>query len=153
MRRPTRRSHREGVTKAEKLLGLENLYDLENMEALHGINQGLAGSRTCSDGRGLPGQGQSGGHRRRVHRPHDAGRRWSDGLHQAVEAKEGVRIERENQTLATITFQNYFRLYDKLAGMTGTAETEATEFGEIYDLDVMVIPTNMPMVRDEPRPT
>jgi preprotein translocase subunit SecA len=75
------------------------------------------------------------------------GRRWSDGLHQAVEAKEGVRIERENQTLATITFQNYFRMYDKLAGMTGTAETEEAEFGEIYDLDVSVIPTNKPMVR------
>ena len=70
------------------------------------------------------------------------GRRWSDGLHQAVEAKEGVKIERENQTLATITFQNYFRMYKKLAGMTGTAETEAAEFGKIYNLDVVVIPTN-----------
>jgi preprotein translocase subunit SecA len=77
------------------------------------------------------------------------GRRWSDGLHQAVEAKEGVRIERENQTLATITFQNYFRMYKKLAGMTGTAETEATEFGEIYKLDVVVIPTNQPMIRED----
>ena len=77
------------------------------------------------------------------------GRRWSDGLHQAVEAKEGVRIERENQTLATITFQNYFRLYDKLGGMTGTADTEATEFGQIYDLDVSVVPTNKEMVRDD----
>ncbi len=70
------------------------------------------------------------------------GRRWSDGLHQAVEAKEGVKIERENQTLATITFQNYFRMYKKLAGMTGTAETEAAEFDKIYNLDVVVIPTN-----------
>ncbi len=70
------------------------------------------------------------------------GRRWSDGLHQAVEAKEGVKIERENQTLATITFQNYFRMYKKLSGMTGTAETEAAEFGKIYNLDVVVIPTN-----------
>jgi preprotein translocase subunit SecA len=70
------------------------------------------------------------------------GRRWSDGLHQAVEAKEGVKIERENQTLATITFQNYFRMYDKLAGMTGTADTEAAEFSKIYKLDVVVIPTN-----------
>jgi len=77
------------------------------------------------------------------------GRRWSDGLHQAVEAKEGVKIERENQTLATITFQNYFRMYKKLAGMTGTAETEATEFGKIYNLDVMVIPTNKPLLRIE----
>ncbi|MGC4055046.1 MAG: hypothetical protein QM757_39910 [Paludibaculum sp.] len=70
------------------------------------------------------------------------GRRWSDGFHQAVEAKEGVKIERENQTLATITFQNYFRMYKKLAGMTGTADTEAEEFDEIYNLDVTLIPTN-----------
>src|SRR5262249_14317634 len=77
------------------------------------------------------------------------GRRWSDGLHQAVEAKEGVKIERENQTLATITFQNYFRMYKKLAGMTGTAETEAAEFGKIYNLDVVVIPTNKPLLRIE----
>src|SRR6187401_2163293 len=77
------------------------------------------------------------------------GRRWSDGLHQAVEAKEGVRIERENQTLATITFQNYFRMYKKLAGMTGTADTEASEFDQIYKLEVTVIPTNRPMVRDD----
>src|SRR5213595_2908494 len=77
------------------------------------------------------------------------GRRWSDGLHQAVEAKEGVKIERENQTLATITFQNYFRMYKKLSGMTGTAETEAAELGKIYKLDVTVIPTNRAMVRIE----
>src|SRR6185437_13927690 len=77
------------------------------------------------------------------------GRRWSDGLHQSVEAKEGVKIERENQTLATITFQIYFRMYKKLAGMTGTAETEATEFGKIYNLDVLVIPTNQPLRRIE----
>ena len=76
------------------------------------------------------------------------GRRWSDGLHQAVEAKENVKIERENQTLATITLQNYFRLYEKLAGMTGTADTEASEFHQIYKLDVVVIPTNQPMIRD-----
>src|SRR6266699_1004582 len=76
------------------------------------------------------------------------GRRWSDGLHQAIEAKESVKIERENQTLATITFQNYFRMYKKLAGMTGTAETEAAEFGKTYKLDVVVIPTHMPMVRN-----
>ena len=78
------------------------------------------------------------------------GRRWSDGLHQAVEAKENVKIERENQTLATITLQNYFRLYEKLAGMTGTADTEASEFHQIYKLDVVVIPTNMPMIRERP---
>src|SRR5207342_52005 len=77
------------------------------------------------------------------------GRRWSDGLHQAVEAKEGVKIERENQTLATITFQNYFRMYKKLSGMTGTAETEAAEFDKIYKLDVVVIPTNQVMRRIE----
>ncbi len=139
----------EGGTRCEQLLGIGNLYDLENVELLHGVNQGLRahhlfkrdveylikdGQVVIVDeftGRMMPG------------------RRWSDGLHQAVEAKEGVTIERENQTLATITFQNYFRMYDKLGGMTGTAETEATEFGEIYDLDVVVIPTNMPMVRDD----
>src|SRR5213595_2365803 len=77
------------------------------------------------------------------------GRRWSDGLHQAIEAKENVKIERENQTLATITFQNYFRMYKKLAGMTGTAETEAAEFDKTYKLDVAVIPTNRHMVRKE----
>ena len=75
------------------------------------------------------------------------GRRWSDGLHQAVEAKEGVKIESENQTLATITFQNYFRMYKKLSGMTGTADTESVEFQEIYNLPVMVAPTNKPMIR------
>src|SRR5215467_11376278 len=75
------------------------------------------------------------------------GRRWSDGLHQAVEAKEGVRIQRENQTLATITFQNYFRMYKKLAGMTGTADTEAAEFSKIYGLEVVQIPTNRPLLR------
>ena len=80
------------------------------------------------------------------------GRRWSDGLHQAVEAKEKVKIERENQTLATVTFQNYFRKYKKLAGMTGTADTEAAEFAKIYNLDVAVIPTNRPLRRfEEPR--
>ncbi len=139
----------EGSTQAEKLLGIENLYDIENMDLLHGINQGLRAHNLFKrdvdylvkdnqvvivdefTGRMMPG------------------RRWSDGLHQAVEAKESVRIERENQTLATITFQNYFRMYDKLSGMTGTAETEATEFGEIYDLDVVVIPTNQEMVRDD----
>src|SRR5947209_14052032 len=77
------------------------------------------------------------------------GRRWSDGLHQAIEAKEGVQMERENQTLATITFQNYLRMYKKLAGMTGTAETEAAEFDKIYKLEVTVIPTNRPLIRLE----
>ena len=77
------------------------------------------------------------------------GRRWSDGLHQAVEAKEGVKIQRENQTLASITFQNYFRMYKKLAGMTGTADTEAYEFQQIYNLETVVIPTHMPMIRED----
>jgi preprotein translocase subunit SecA len=77
------------------------------------------------------------------------GRRYSEGLHQALEAKENVKIENENQTLATITFQNYFRMYDKLAGMTGTADTEAAEFKKIYNLDVSVVPTNMPMIRTD----
>jgi preprotein translocase subunit SecA len=139
----------EGVAKVEGLLGIDNLYDMENMDIIHGVNQGLRAHNLFKrdvdylikegkiiivdefTGRMMPG------------------RRWSDGLHQAVEAKEGVRIERENQTLATITFQNYFRMYEKLAGMTGTAETEATEFGQIYDLDVSVIPTNMPMIRPD----
>ena len=78
------------------------------------------------------------------------GRRYSDGLHQALEAKEHVKVEQENQTLASITFQNYFRMYSKLAGMTGTADTEAEEFGKIYKLEVLVVPTNMPMIRDGP---
>ena len=78
-----------------------------------------------------------------------AGRRWSDGLHQAVEAKEGVPVQQENQTLASITFQNYFRLYEKLSGMTGTADTEAPEFVQIYDLEVVILPTNQPMIRDD----
>ncbi|REJ83438.1 MAG: preprotein translocase subunit SecA [Acidobacteria bacterium] len=139
----------DGVTKVERLIGIKNLYDAENIEILHGVNQGLRahhlfkrdvdymvkdGQIVIVDeftGRMMPG------------------RRWSDGLHQAVEAKEGVKIERESQTLATITFQNYFRMYDKLAGMTGTADTEASEFGQIYKLDVVVIPTNRPMARDD----
>ena len=77
------------------------------------------------------------------------GRRYSDGLHQALEAKERVKIEQENQTMASITFQNYFRMYEKLAGMTGTADTEAEEFGKIYKLEVLVVPTNMPMIRTD----
>ncbi len=137
----------EGVSTVERLLGVENLYDPRNILLLHHANQALKahtlfkrdvdyvvkdGEVVIVDeftGRLMPG------------------RRWSDGLHQAIEAKEGVKIESENQTLATITFQNYFRMYKKLAGMTGTADTEAVEFKEIYKLDVAVIPTNMPMIR------
>ena len=139
----------EGVARSESLLGVENLYDPANMEILHHINQALKahtlfkrdveyvvkeGEVLIVDeftGRLMPG------------------RRWSDGLHQAVEAKEGLRIQQENQTLATITFQNYFRMYKKLAGMTGTAETEAEEFQKIYRLDVAVIPTNQTLRRIE----
>ncbi|MCX5717974.1 MAG: preprotein translocase subunit SecA [Nitrospirae bacterium] len=139
----------EGSIKVEKLLGTGNLYDPSNIEFVHHVLQGLkAHSLFKKDvdyilkdgeviivdeftGRLMPG------------------RRWSDGLHQAVEAKEGVKIESENQTLATITFQNYFRMYNKLAGMTGTADTEAEEFGKIYNLDVVVIPTNKPMIRED----
>jgi len=139
----------EGVAKCEKLLGVENMYDPAHMDLIHHVYQGLKahtlfqldkdyvvqeGEVIIVDeftGRLMPG------------------RRWSDGLHQAVEAKEGVKIERENQTLATITYQNFFRMYHKLAGMTGTAETEAAEFGKIYKLDVLVIPTNRSLIRKE----
>jgi len=139
----------EGVAHIERLLGVDNLYDASNMDMVHHVQQAVKahalfkrdrdylvkdGEVVIVDeftGRMMPG------------------RRWSDGLHQAVEAKEGVKIERENQTLATITFQNFFRMYDKLAGMTGTAMTEAPEFHKIYELEVMAIPTNEPLVRDE----
>jgi preprotein translocase subunit SecA len=139
----------EGVEKVERLLGIRNLYDTVNMEVLHGVNQGLRAHALyqrdvdylVENGKVVIVDEFTG---RKME-----GRRWSDGLHQAVEAKEGVKIERENQTLATITFQNYFRMYKKLAGMTGTADTEAAEFGQIYKLDVTVIPTNRDMVRED----
>jgi len=138
-----------GVDKVEARLKLKNLYDIENIEILHHVHQALkahtlykrdekyvieGGKVVIVDeftGRKMPG------------------RRWSDGLHQAIEAKEGVGIEEENETLATITFQNFFRLYKKLSGMTGTAETEAGEFAEIYKLDTVVIPTNKPISRQD----
>ncbi|WP_413559484.1 preprotein translocase subunit SecA [Bdellovibrio sp. HCB209] len=137
----------EGNAKVEELLGVGNLYDPQNIELLHHVYQGLKahylyrldveymikdGEIVIVDeftGRLMPG------------------RRWSDGLHQAIEAKEGVEVKSENQTLATITFQNYFRMYEKLSGMTGTADTEAVEFKKIYNLDVNVIPTNKPIKR------
>ncbi len=139
----------EGVAKAEKLLGIDNMYELTNIELLHGVEQALRAHALyrrdveymIKDGQVLIVDEFTG----RVL----PGRRWSDGLHQAVEAKENVKIERENQTLATITLQNYFRLYEKLAGMTGTADTEAAEFHQIYKLDVVVIPTNKPMIRQD----
>lgn len=139
----------DGVHECERLLKVENLYDPRQITLLHHVHQGLRahslyqrdveyvvkdGQVVIVDeftGRLMPG------------------RRWSDGLHQAVEAKEGVKIENENQTLATVTFQNFFRMYKKLAGMTGTADTEAAEFAKIYNLEVVVIPTNRPMVRDD----
>ena len=138
-----------GMSHAERLLNVTNLWDPSNMDVLHHVNQGLRAHALYTrdvhyvvkegqviivdefTGRLMPG------------------RRWSDGLHQAVEAKEKVKIERENQTLATITLQNYFRMYSKLAGMTGTAETEAPEFEKIYKLEVLVTPTNRPMIRLE----
>ncbi len=139
----------EGVVHVEKLLAVENLYDPIHMETLHHVNQGLRAHTLykrdvdymVKDGEVLIVDEFTG----RLM----PGRRWSDGLHQAIEAKEGVKIERENQTLATITFQNYFRMYKKLAGMTGTAETEAAEFSKIYNLDVTVVPTNRPLIRTE----
>jgi len=139
----------EGVARVENLLKVENLYDPRHMGLLHHVNQGLKAHTLFKrdvdymvkenqviivdefTGRLMPG------------------RRYSDGLHQALEAKEHVKIERENQTLASITFQNYFRMYNKLAGMTGTADTEAAEFKKIYNLDVVVVPTNMPMIRED----
>jgi preprotein translocase subunit SecA len=137
----------QGMASAERLLAVDNLYDPSNIEILHAVNQALRahtlfqrdkeyivkdGEVTIVDE--FTGRLMS-------------GRRWSDGLHQAVEAKEKVKIQSENQTLATVTLQNYFRMYDKLAGMTGTAETEAEEFEKIYGLDVSVVPTNQPMIR------
>ncbi|MEA2645629.1 MAG: preprotein translocase subunit SecA [Chloroflexota bacterium] len=139
----------EGILKVEKWTGIRNIYDFDNAEDAHQVTQALKahalfhrdedyivrdGEVIIVDeftGRTMPG------------------RRWSDGLHQAIEAKEGVKVQQENQTMATITFQNYFRLYRKLSGMTGTAVTEAEEFHKIYGLEVVVIPTNQPMIRDD----
>ena len=139
----------EGVARVEDYLKVQNLYEPKNMDLLHHVNQALRahtlfrrdvdylvkeGKVIIVDeftGRVMPG------------------RRYSDGLHQALEAKERVKIESENQTMASITFQNYFRMYSKLAGMTGTADTEAEEFGKIYKLEVLVVPTNMPMIRTD----
>src|SRR5881628_3687283 len=137
----------QGIATCERLLSIDNLYDPQHITVLHHIQQGLRAHAlfkrdvdyVVKDGQVIIAEEFTG----RLM----PGRRWSDGPHQAVEAKEGVRIERENQTLATITFQNYFRMYGKLAGMTGTAETEAEEFAKIYKLDVTVVPTNRPLVR------
>ena len=141
----------QGIRKAEQYFQLENLSDQENYQINHHINNALKAHGTM--------------HRDQDYVVKDGeviivddftgrlmfGRRYSNGLHQAIEAKEGVKVERENKTLATITFQNYFRMYKKLSGMTGTALTEESEFRAIYKLDVICIPTNMPMIReDEP---
>jgi len=139
----------DGIALGEELLDVENLYDPSNIEYLHHLNQAMKAhilfkkdvDYIVRDNQVIIVDEFTG---RTME-----GRRYSDGLHQALEAKEGVKIEQENQTLASITFQNYFRMYDKLAGMTGTADTEAPEFKKIYDLDVVVMPTNMPMVRDD----
>jgi preprotein translocase subunit SecA len=139
----------EGIAKVEKLLACGNLYQPENWTILHHVQQSLKAhvlfhrdkDYLVQDGQVVIVDEFTG----RIM----PGRRWSDGLHQSVEAKEGVKIERENQTLATVTFQNYFRMYKKLAGMTGTAETEAAEFEKTYKLEVVVVPTNRAMVRKE----
>ncbi|HUA61349.1 MAG TPA: preprotein translocase subunit SecA [Verrucomicrobiae bacterium] len=143
----------EGVFKVEKLLNLNNLYDPANIEFNHHVQQALRAHVLYQLDRDYVVKDGDDGPEVVIVDEFTGrlmpGRRWSDGLHQAVEAKEGVKIQRENQTLATITFQNYFRMYKKLAGMTGTAETEAAEFQKIYNLDVTVIPTNRPLIRIE----
>ncbi len=145
----------DGIRHAETLLGVPNLYDPGAIETLHGLSQALLAHnlykldvdymvRPKEDGKGLEVVIVDEFTGRMM-----PGRRWSNGLHQAIEAKEGVEVNAENQTFATVTFQNFFRMYDKLAGMTGTAETEATELHQTYKLDVVVVPTNKPMIRKD----
>ena len=139
----------EGIIRIQEILNIGNLYDVKNIEVLHHVNQSLRAHTlfknevdyVVRDGKVIIVDEFTG-------RLKD-GSRWSDGLHQAIEAKEGVDVKSENQTLASITFQNYFRLYSKLSGMTGTADTEAEEFMKIYGLEVVVVPTNLPMIRDD----
>ncbi len=139
----------EGIAKIERWTGIKNVYELEHVDEAHQINQALKAytlfhrdrDYLVKDGEVIIVDEFTG--------RQQPGRRWSDGLHQAVEAKEGVKVQQETQTLATITYQNYFRLYTKLAGMTGTAVTEAEEFDKIYKLQVVVIPTHKPMIRDD----
>jgi len=143
-----------GMHKVEKMLRVENLYDPAMLPVLHAMQQALmAHSMKRVDVDYVVRVGDDGKKEVVIVDEHTGrlmpGRRWSDGLHQAVEAKEGITVRSENQTLASITFQNYFRMYDKLAGMTGTADTEAEEFGKIYNLDVSLIPTNRPLLRDD----
>ena len=141
----------DGVETMEKLLGVDNLYEATNIALVHHVQQGLRAhtlykrnvNYLVEEGKVVIVDEHTG---RKM-----PGRRWSDGLHQAIEAKEGVTVEEENQTVATVTFQNYFRMYKKLSGMTGTADTEAAEFHQIYKLDVSVIPTNKSLIRkDQP---
>ena len=137
----------EGIIRIQEILGVSNLYDVKNIEVLHHVNQSLKAHTlfknevdyVVREGKVIIVDEFTGRLKE--------GSRWSDGLHQAVEAKEGVEVKSENQTLASITFQNYFRLYAKLSGMTGTADTEAEEFMKIYSLEVVVIPTNLPLAR------
>ncbi len=136
-----------GVSKAEKLLGLENLYDPKNVDKVHHIHQALKAHYLFARDKDYVVQNNEVIIVDEFTGRLMEGRRYSDGLHQALEAKERVAIKQENQTLATITFQNYFRMYEKLSGMTGTADTEAVEFKKIYNLDVKVLPTHNPMVR------
>jgi len=139
----------EGIAKIERWTGVKNVYELEHVDEAHQINQALKAftlykrdrDYLVKDGEVIIVDEFTG--------RQQPGRRWADGLHQAVEAKEGVKVQQETQTLATITYQNYFRLYTKLAGMTGTAVTEAEEFDKIYKLQVVVIPTHKPMIRDD----
>jgi len=139
----------DGILKIQEMMKIGNLYDIRNIETLHHVNQSLRAHTlfknevdyVVRDGKVIIVDEFTGRLKE--------GSRWSDGLHQAVEAKEGVEVKSENQTLASITFQNYFRLYAKLSGMTGTADTEAEEFMKIYNLEVVVIPTNLPMIRDD----
>jgi len=143
-----------GVHKVEKKLGVENLYDPEMIAVLHAVNQALtAHTLKKRDVEYVVVAGETGAKEVQIVDEFTGrlmpGRRWSDGLHQAVEAKEGIQVRAENQTLASVTFQNFFRMYGKIAGMTGTADTEAPEFAKIYDLDVVVVPTHRPMVRDD----
>src|SRR3989475_7490517 len=139
----------EGIAKIERWTGVKNVYELEHVDEAHQINQALKAftlykrdrDYLVKDGEVIIVDEFTG--------RQQPGRRWADGLHQAVEAKEGVKVQQETQTLATITYQNYFRLYKKLAGMTGTAVTEAEEFDKIYKLQVVVIPTHRPMIRED----
>ncbi|MDH5527654.1 MAG: preprotein translocase subunit SecA [Nitrospirota bacterium] len=137
----------EGIRKVEQHLKVDNLYDLANIALLHAVQQALKAHKMLKKDVDYVVRGGQVMIVDEFTGRIMEGRRWSDGLHQAVETKEGVKIENENQTLASITFQNYFRMYTKLAGMTGTAETEAPEFAKIYDLDVVVIPPNKPVAR------